>query len=678
MKRKSELEQSPKPLLSLTAEEQRQASQYARSLIEASLDPLVTISPQGKITDVNEATIKVTGITRDKLIGTDFSNYFTEPENAQKGYQQVFAKGSVTDYPLTIRHKDGRLTDVLYNASVYRDVQGNVLGVFAAARDVTEQRQASQYARSLIEASLDPLVTISPEGKITDVNEATIKVTGISRDELIGTDFSDYFTEPEKAQKGYRQVFERGFVTDYALTIRHRDGKLVDVLYNASVYKDVTGKVLGVFAAARDVTESKSVMREFAETKNFLDNILQSSTKYSIIGKDLDHKILSWNEGARRNYGYMDDEIIGKDSSILHTPEDIKSGAVDKMLEIAHEKGLAEGEFARVRKDGSRFMASVVVTRRNDASGRPIGFLLMSNDISEKKQAEEQLRQASQYARSLIEASLDPLVTISPEGKITDVNEATVKITGIPRDKLIGTDFSDYFTEPENARKGYEQVFAKGFVTDYPLTIRHKDGRLTNVLYNASVYRDVQGNVLGVFAAARDITAQKQASQYARSLIEASLDPLVTINPDGTITDVNEATVKVTGVPREKLIGTDFSNYFTEPAKAREGYRLVFSKGMVTDYPLTIRHIDGELTDVLYNASVYKDVGGNVLGVFAAARDITAQRKAEAQVAEQRTKELERLAELEKFQKLTVGRELKMIELKKEIQELKRSLGETA
>jgi PAS domain S-box-containing protein len=657
---------------------QKQASQYARSLIEASLDPLVTISPEGKITDVNEATIKVTGVSRDGLIGTDFSIYFTEPDKAREGYRQVFKKGFVTDYPLTIRHKDGRLTDVLYNASVYRDVQGKVLGVFAAARDVTEQRQASQYARSLIEASLDPLVTISSEGKITDVNEATIKVTGVSRDRLIGTDFSNYFTEPDKAREGYRQVFEKGFVTDYPLTIRHNDGRLTDVLYNASVYRDVQGKVLGVFAAARDVTESKGVMREFAETKNFLDNILQSSTKYSIIGKDLDHKILSWNEGARRNYGYNADEIIGTDSSILHTPEDIKSGAVDKMLAMAHEKGLAEGEFVRVRKDGSRFVASVVVTRRNDASGNPIGYLLMSNDITEKKQSEEKLRDAGQYARSLIEASLDPLVTISPEGKITDVNEATMKVTGISRDELIGTDFSDYFTEPENARKGYEQVFAKGSVTDYPLTIRHKDGRFIDVLYNASVYRDVQGNVLGVFAAARDVTEQRQASQYARSLIEASLDPLVTISPEGKITDVNEATMKVTGISRDKLIGTDFSNYFTEPEKARNGYQLVFSKGTVTDYPLTIRHIHGRLIDVLYNASVYKDVTGNVLGVFAAARDITAQRKAEAQAAEQRSRELERLAELERFQKLTVGRELKMMELKKEIEELKRRAGETA
>ena len=491
--------------------EQRQASQYARSLIEASLDPLVTISPEGKITDVNEATIKVTGMPRTQLIGTDFSDYFTEPEKARQGYRQVFEKGFVTDYPLTIRHKHGGLVDVLYNASVYRDVNGAALGVFAAARDMTAQRQASEYARSLIEANLDPLVTISPEGKITDVNEATIKVTGIPREQLIGTDFSNYFTEPGKAQEGYRQVFEKGFVTDYPLTLRHRDGKLVDVLYNASVYRDVSGKVLGVFAAARDVTDSKRVMREFAETKNFLDNILQSSTRYSIIGKDLDHKILSWNEGGRLNYGYSQAEIVGKDSSILHAPEDIQSGAVDKMLTTAYEKGIAEGEFQRVRKDGSHFVANVVVTRRNDSSGRPIGYLLMSTDITEKKQAEEKLRYSSQYARSLIEASLDPLVTISPQGKITDVNEATSRLTGVQREQLIGTDFSDYFTEPENARKGYEQVFSKGFVTDYPLTMRQRDGRLTHVAYNASVYRDVNGKVLGVFAAARDVTAQKEA-----------------------------------------------------------------------------------------------------------------------------------------------------------------------
>jgi two-component system CheB/CheR fusion protein len=143
--------------------------------------------------------------------------------------------------------------------------------------------------------------------------------------------------------------------------------------------------------------------------------------------------------------------------------------------------------------------------------------LLFQNEEKKKRVKENQelevissaIKQASLYTRSLLEASLDPLVTISPEGKITDVNEASVKVTGVPRLKLIGTDFSDYFTEPQKAREGYKQVFEKEFVSDYPLTIHHKNGTLTDVLYNASVYKDEKGNVLGVFAAARDVTAQK-------------------------------------------------------------------------------------------------------------------------------------------------------------------------
>ncbi len=409
--------------------------------------------------------------------------------------------------------------------------------------------------------------------------------------------------------------------------------------------------------------------RSADEKFRFLAAIVQSSED-AIISEDLDGTITSWNPAAEKMFDYGEREALGKPMSIIG-PTD----RIDEFKEIIDKvkKGITveRYETQRRRKDGTLVDVSVTASPVRDERGSLIGLSVIDRNVTAQKQA-------SQYARSLIEASLDPLVTISADGKITDVNEATIKVTGVARGKLIGTDFANYFTEPEKAREGYKQVLAKGFVTDYPLTIRHIDGMLTDVLYNASVYKDIAGNVLGVFAAARDITAQKQASQYARSLIEASLDPLVTISPEGKITDVNEATVKVTGVPREKLIGTDFSNYFTEPGKAREGYQLVFSKGTVTDYPLTIRHNNGKLTDVLYNASVYKDVAGNVLGVFAAARDITAQRKAEEQVAEQRSRELERLAELERFQRLTVGRELKMIELKKEIEELKRRIGETS
>ncbi len=412
-------------------------------------------------------------------------------------------------------------------------------------------------------------------------------------------------------------------------------------------------------------------------SRNVLLASIVESSEDAIIGKTLDGIIRSWNPAAQSMYGYTSDESIGKPVAELLCPG--RQSEINRILEkVRNGERINHYETFRRRKDGSLVQVSLTVSPIRDSAGKVVGASSIARDITEHTRLAEQFRATSQYARSLIEASLDPLVTISPEGKITDVNEATVKVTGIPRDELIGTDFSNYFTEPDRAREGYRQVFSKGSVTDYALTIRHRDGKLTDVLYNASVYRDANRNVLGVFAAARDVTAQKQASQYARSLIEASLDPLLTISPEGKITDVNEATAKVTGFPRERLIGTDFSDYFTEPDNARKGYEQVFSKGFVTDYPLTIRHKDGRLTFVLYNASVYRGTHGKVRGVFAAARDVTAQKEAEAKVAEQRAREeerareLERLTELERFQKLTVGRELKMIELKKVIEELKK------
>lgn len=139
--------------------------------------------------------------------------------------------------------------------------------------------------------------------------------------------------------------------------------------------------------------------------------------------------------------------------------------------------------------------------------------------VSENKELEAynySLKLASQYSLSLIEASRDPLFTISPKGKITDTNQASVKATEVSKQDLINTDFINYFTEPEKAKKGYEEVFSKGFVVDYPLVL--KDGNLTDVLFNGAVYKDQKGNIIGAVVVARDITEQKKAEN---DLIEA-------------------------------------------------------------------------------------------------------------------------------------------------------------
>ena|SRR5260221_5864240 len=177
---------------------------------------------------------------------------------------------------------------------------------------------------------------------------------------------------------------------------------------------------------------------------DFIGNILESSTEYSIIGKDLNGKILLWNEGARRLYGYEPEEVVGKqNSSILHVPEDVAVGKHEEIMATALRDGKWEGTIYRQRKNGSRFTARVVITPRRDGGGKAIGFLLISKDVSDEIRLTKELKATQFYARSLIEASLDPLVTISPEGKITDVNAASVQVTGVEREQLIGRDFSE-------------------------------------------------------------------------------------------------------------------------------------------------------------------------------------------------------------------------------------------
>ncbi|PKH00664.1 EAL domain-containing protein [Paraglaciecola sp. MB-3u-78] len=374
-----------------------QVSQYSRSLIEASLDPLVTISAEGKITDVNTATEQVTGVERAALVGSDFADYFTDPVQAREGYQQVFAKGFVTDYPLAIRHISGKITDVLYNASVYRDDAGKVLGVFAAARDVTERKKAeelvkqvSQYSRSLIEASLDPLVTISAEGKITDVNTATEQVTGVERADLVGSDFADYFTDPVQAREGYQQVFAKGFVTDYPLAIRHISGKITDVLYNASVYRDDAGKVLGVFAAARDVTQRKKA-----------ESLIQAASVFTyaregIMITNAQGIILNVNDAFTRITEYGREEVLGKHPSMLSSMHQGKDFYTSMWSGLA-QNGHWEGELCNRLKSGGEYVCSMNIAAVLGIDGEIEHYVGLFSDVTAIKEHQNQLQHMAHF-----------------------------------------------------------------------------------------------------------------------------------------------------------------------------------------------------------------------------------------------------------------------------------------
>lgn len=474
------------------------------------------------------------------------------------------------------------------------------------------------YLRRLIEANLDPIFVTDKKGIIIDLNTASCTLIGSSLENLIHGNIFELFTNREKVNNLFSSIFEKETLVDEPLTLIAADGSLIDILFNGSLYRDEHLTIMGTVLAIRPKMEKKKKIENLIE---FLDSVPDAIVIINKAGK-----IKLVNEQTLQLFGYMKNELIEKELEML-IPEKYRTLHLTHRehylkLPITRQMGERNNLYG-LHKNGVEFPVDIILSQLETDEGLLVSAAI--RDVSKQKQA-------SQYARSLIEASLDPLVTISADGKIMDVNEASVIITGVSRNELIGTDFSHYFTEPTMASQAYEEVFERGFVSDYPLTIKSKNGKFVHVLYNASLYKDNTGKVLGVFAAARDITKQRQSSHYARSLIEATLDPLVTINTIGKITDINDAMLKATDQTREQLIGTDFKSYFIESEKADQVYKDIFKNGIIQNIPLTI--IDGVLTDVLLNGSVYKDELGNIMGAVVVARDITELKRIEKELIE--------------------------------------------
>ena len=277
--------------------------------------------------------------------------------------------------------------------------------------------------------------------------------------------------------------------------------------------------------------------RELAALRSAIFN----SANFSSIATDAKGVIQIFNVGAERMLGYTAADVTNKITPAdISDPKEVIARA--KALSVELGTPIAPGfealvfkasrgiedmyELTYIRKDGSRFPAVVSVTALRDENDAIIGYLLIGTDNTARKQVEEErtkldqrLRDQHFYTRSLIESNIDALMTTDPNGIITDVNKQTEALTGCTRDELIGAPFKNCFTDPHWAEAGIKQVLSEGKVTNYELTVRARDGRLTVVSYNATTFHDRDRHLQGVFAAARDITERKQ---YEESLREAT------------------------------------------------------------------------------------------------------------------------------------------------------------
>jgi PAS domain S-box-containing protein len=299
--------------------EMNQSRNYARGLLEASLDLLVVLDKEGFVSDVNQTCCDLLGKERNSIIGTSFREYFDNPGLIDNGIQITYEKGMLKNYEANLIHSGKEIIPVSFNASLFKDSEGTVKGIFASARDIREPNKlihelemAQNYSRSLIESNLDLMVTINPQGIITDVNKAAEMITGCSRDELIGSKFSSYFEDKDKAAQGIALAFEKSVLQTYELVLINKNLEKIDVSFNASVYKGIKNNVIGILATARDIRERLRIVRELEEIKNYSRSFIDNSFELMFM---IDP------QGMITDINNTVEEFLGiKRSLLIHTP----------------------------------------------------------------------------------------------------------------------------------------------------------------------------------------------------------------------------------------------------------------------------------------------------------------------------------------------------------------------
>jgi PAS domain S-box-containing protein len=522
-------------------------------------------------------------------------------------------------------------------------------------------RESEKRLRDIMFSMADWVWEVDENGVYTYSSEKGSDILGQSRENIVGKTPFD-FMPPDEAKRVaaifYQIATNKAPIKDLENWNIRKDGERICLLTNGVSILDKEGNLKGYRGVNKDITERKRT-EEMLTLQKMLSIVILENMDAGVVACNEKGELVLFNRVAR-DWHRLDTLNIPQTEWADHynlyledgaTPMDANTVPLARAFrgETLHGIGMVIAAKGQPKRS---ILAHAGPIKGED--GQVLGAVVVMHDITERKWAEEKLQQANTYNRSLIEASLDPFVVIGPDGKITDVNTATETVTGYTRTVLIGTDFSDFFTEPKKAQAGYQQVFREGTVHDYPLEIKHRDGHVTPVLYNASVYRDKAGKVIGIFAAARDITERKlvqEQLQEERNLLRTLIDHIPDVvyikDKEGRILGYNKSLAELWNVRgRDNIIGkTDFDLF--EPERAQryfdEEQKIIQTGRPVIDQEWQCTDKSGNANYLLVTKVPLRDSAGNITGLVGFHRDITEHKQAEQKILDYQ-KHLKRLA----------------------------------
>lgn len=615
----------------IAEEKLRSVSQYTRSLIEASLDPLVTISEEGKITDVNEATEKATGLMRESLIGTDFCDYFTEPDKAREGYKKVLEEGIVLDYPLTVKNNTGSTIEVLYNAALYKNSKGEIEGVFAAARDITQMKRAEQTAREiynlyrvLFDNMEDGLLLTEPEGHIYDANPAASRITGFSREEIIEKGRNGIFDENDPNLKIFLEKRLKEGHSTGEVTLKCKDGTIKPIEVSSKIFQNENGEIF-TSLIFRDISERKRTEKELIHLASF-----PLFNPNPIIEVNMQMEVTMCNESIKK----IIKELNLKDESAFY-PEDFR----EIMKTLGPEN---MGPVLREIKIKDRYFEVSI----RYATGYE-GVRIYGRDITDYKIAEIKIKESE---ASLIEAQ--KLAKIGnwswslATGELKWSDEM-FQITGRDKNSPVPNfeESKNYYTPEslavrnETVKRSIDEGVAASFEAEM---IRYNDNVHVWIKSIIKVEKDISGKVIKLFGTAQDITEVKKAEVELKKLSDGILDlynnapcGYHSIDKNGIFVNINNTELLWLGYKREEVVNKLNIKDVITP-EDMEDFKINFPKlineGHLENLELEFIRKNGTRFYASINATAVYDDSGNFKYSRTTLFDVTERKNIEQQL----------------------------------------------
>jgi len=563
----------------------RESKRELADIISFLPDATLVIDKNGTVLAWNRAMEEMTGVPAEQILGKGKYEYalpfyherrpitidlvlHDNPAVVAK-YPVMKKEGNSLLSEIFIPHlNNGRGAHLWFTASPLYDADGNISGAIESIRDITERKRMEEVLkesenryRSLFEGVPVGRYRTTPSGQILDINPALVRLLGYpDRESLMAVSVFDIFKNPRERTQWIDRIERDGIVPDFEVQFRTYDGTIIWVQDTGESVRDGSGQVIYYNGNVVDITERKK-----AE-----DALRESEEKYRMLVETLNEGIWVIDKEAVTTYvnpkmgdilGYTVEEITGR--SLFAFMDDEGRRICERNIERRQQGIKEQHDFEFLKKDGTRIYASLETSPIKGKDGEYLGAIAGVMDITERKQAQEALRDSEERYRRLFEGVPVGRYRTTPSGQILDINPALVRLLGYPdRKSLLGVSVPDLYMHPGERNRWLALIEREGIVRDFEVQFRTYDGTIIWVRDTGEAVRDASDQVIYFNGNVEDITERKRVEKvlreseaYYRTIFENTGTASVIVEEDTTISLANAEFANLSGYPREEIEG---------------------------------------------------------------------------------------------------------------------------